>query len=66
MNHISVLIVEDEKNQRTLLKRILTKEGYGVEEAVDGSEAVRKFNLGDFDIVLLDQRLPDTTGIEII
>ena len=66
MNHISVLIVEDEKNQRTLLKRILTKEGYGVEEAVDGSEAVRKFNLGDFDIVLLDQRLPDTTGIEIL
>jgi len=66
MNHINVLIVEDENNQRTLLKRILTKEGYEVEEAADGSEAVRKFNLGDFDIVLLDQRLPDTTGIEVL
>lgn len=66
MNHIRVLIVEDEKNQRTLLKRILTKEGYIIEEAADGREAVNKFNQGDFDMVLLDQRLPDTNGIEVL
>jgi DNA-binding NtrC family response regulator len=66
MNYIRVLIVEDEKNQRTLLKRILTKEGYTIEEAADGSEAVNKFNQGDFDMVLLDQRLPDTSGIEVL
>ena len=66
MNHIKVLIVEDESNQRVLLKRILTKEGYLVEEAVDGKEADRIFAAGDFDIVLLDQRLPDVHGIEIL
>lgn len=66
MNHIRVLIVEDEKNQRTLLKRILTKEGYTIEEAADGREAVNKFDQGDFDMVLLDQRLPDTNGIEVL
>ena len=66
MNHIRVLIVEDEKNQRQLLNRVLTKEGYTVEEAAKGSDAVNKFNKGDFDMVLLDQRLPDTTGIEVM
>lgn len=66
MNRIRVLIVEDEKNQRVLLRRVLTKEGYAVEEAAKGSDAVNKFDQGDFDMVLLDQRLPDTTGIEVI
>jgi DNA-binding NtrC family response regulator len=66
MNHIRILIAEDEKNQRTLLKRILTREGYVVEDAVNGNDAVDKFSHGDFDMVLLDQRLPDTTGIEVL
>jgi DNA-binding NtrC family response regulator len=66
MNHIRVLIVEDEKNQRVLLKQILTEEGYQVEEAADGKEAVNIFSKDDFDMVLLDQRLPDMQGIEVL
>ncbi len=66
MNQIKVLIVEDESNQRVLLKRILAEEGYLIEEAADGKEAVEIFTAGDFDIVLLDQRLPDMHGIEVL
>jgi len=66
MNQTRVLIIEDEENQRKLLCRILTKEGYHVEDASDGSEAVKKFKQGDFDMVLLDQRLPDTNGIDVL
>ncbi|UCF70928.1 MAG: sigma-54-dependent Fis family transcriptional regulator, partial [candidate division WOR-3 bacterium] len=63
---MNVLVVEDEKNQRTLLRRVLEKEGYDVEEAENGQEAAAKFEERTYDLVLLDQRLPDTTGIEVL
>ncbi len=66
MNGIKILIVEDEKNQRILLKKILESEKYIVEEAEDGNKALDKFKRIDFDIVLLDQRLPDIDGIEVL
>ncbi|UCD04896.1 MAG: sigma-54-dependent Fis family transcriptional regulator [candidate division WOR-3 bacterium] len=66
MNRTNVLIVEDEKNQRTLLKRALERKDYAVQEAETGEEAITKFEQGGFDIVLLDQRLPDITGIEAL
>jgi DNA-binding NtrC family response regulator len=66
MRKIQVLIVEDETNQRILLRKILEKDGYAVQEAADGQEAVEKYNQDDFDIVLLDQRLPDASGIDVM
>ena len=66
MNLTNILIVEDEKNQRTLLKRALERKDYAVQEAETGEEAITKFEQGGFDIVLLDQRLPDITGIEVL
>ncbi len=62
----NILIVEDEKNQRTLLRRTLEKEGYAVAEAENGLDAVTKFEQSDYDMVLLDQRLPDMTGTEVL
>jgi DNA-binding NtrC family response regulator len=66
MNRTNILIVEDEKNQRALLKRALERKDYTVQEAGSGEEAVIKFEQGSFDIVLLDQRLPDISGIEAL
>ncbi len=66
MNGINILVVEDEKNQRILLKRLLKKEGNEPEEAENGNDAIRAFDRGDFDLVLLDQRLPDMSGIEVL
>jgi len=66
MKGIKILIVEDEKNQRVLLRKILEDEKYIVEEAENGNKALDKFKQIDFDIVLLDQRLPDINGIEVL
>jgi len=66
MNGIRVLLVEDEKNQRILLKKMLEKEAYAVGEAENGDNAIQNFEKEDFDLVLLDQRLPDIGGIEVL
>ncbi len=63
---MKVFVVEDEKNQRILLKKILEKEGYSIVEAVNGNDALNTFDTHDFDLVLLDHRLPDITGIEVL
>ena len=63
---MNILIIEDEANQRKLLKKILSKEGYTVEEAGSGEEGVDIFFKGFFDIVLLDRKLPDKEGVEVL
>ena len=49
---LKILIIEDEANQRKLLKKILSKEGYTVEEAGSGEEGVGVFSKDFFDLVL--------------
>lgn len=66
MNQLSILLIEDEKNQRVLLRKLLEKENYKVAEAENGKEAIKLFSQADFDLVLLDQRLPDINGIEVL
>jgi DNA-binding NtrC family response regulator len=63
---MNILVVEDEATQRKLLKKILSKEGYVIEEAASGEEAISLFFKDNFDLVLLDRRLPDKTGIEVL
>jgi DNA-binding NtrC family response regulator len=63
---LNILIIEDEANQRKLLKKILSKEGYSVEEAGSGEEGIDAFFKGDFDLVFLDRKLPDKEGIEVL
>jgi DNA-binding NtrC family response regulator len=63
---LNILIVEDEVNQRKLLRKVLSKEGYIVEEAGSGKEGIDFFFKGNFDLVLLDRRLPDKEGIEVL
>ncbi len=66
MTGIKVLLVEDERNQRILLREVLEKKGYIVGEAESGNEAIDRFKAEDFDLVLLDQRLPDIQGAEVL
>ena len=63
---MNILIIEDEANQRKLLKKILIREGYTVEEAGSGEEGVDIFFEGFFDLVLLDRKLPDKEGVEVL
>ena len=65
MSH-RVLIVDDEKNIRMTLSRALDLEGFKVETADDGKSAHTAFDSFAPEIVLLDLKLPDTTGLDVL
>ena len=60
-----VLVVEDEASLATMLRYNLEKQGFRVEEAVDGQEAMARIAESPPDIVLLDWMLPVMSGIEV-
>ena len=64
-NRPLVLVGDDEESYRQALASGLTREGFSVESAGDGHEALRLFHRVHPDLVLLDVMLPDQSGIEI-
>lgn len=60
-----ILVVDDEQNICELLTLYLVKEGYTVETAGDGEEAVRKFGSFNPDLILLDIMLPKKDGWQV-
>ncbi len=61
-----VLILEDEVSLREILRLILDDFNYQVEEAGTLEEAREKLKEGEFDLVLVDLRLPDGSGMEVV
>ena len=61
----TVLVVEDEAALATMLRYNLEKQGFNVDEAVDGQEALTRIAEAQPDIVLLDWMLPVMSGIEV-
>ena len=57
-----VLIVDDEKNIREVVKEYAQLNGYEVEEAVDGNEAVQLVERNDYDCIILDVMMPKLDG----
>jgi two-component system response regulator RegX3 len=64
-NRPLVLVVDDEESYRQALASGLAREGFAVECAGDGHEAMRLFHRVHPDLVLLDVMLPDQSGIEL-
>ena len=62
----SVLVVEDEREIRELLRRYLERAGLPVLTAAGGAEAIRMLNEGAARLVLLDLGLPDVDGEEVL
>ena len=62
----TILIVDDEKLIRWSLTKVLKNEGYTVVEAAATQEALSLINDNEPDLILLDQRLPDGTGTEML
>ena len=61
-----ILIVEDEQHQRELYSMELQEEGYQVEQASNGKEAVEMVKANKYDLVVLDIRMPEMDGIEAL
>ena len=65
VNNASILIVDDTIYNIRLLSLMLAKQGYQVEQAQNGAEALEKVNQQLPDIILLDIRMPDIDGYEV-
>ena len=63
---IKILVVDDEKAARKSLADILRLEGYDVDAAEDGVGAVKMIEEQDYDLMLLDIRMPGMDGIEVM
>lgn len=61
-----ILLAEDDEATRKGLALFLQSEGYDVTEAVDGTEAIRKFRHERFDLVLSDDQMPLTDGMGLL
>jgi len=62
----SILIIDDERSIRNVLRDILTNEGYVTDEAADGEEGFKKFSEKTYSLVICDIKMPKMDGIEFL
>jgi len=63
---ISILVVDDEQIMRELVTRILSREGYEIQTAVDGASALEHIGGKHVDIVISDIKMPGIDGLELL
>jgi CheY-like chemotaxis protein len=61
----NVLVVDDERTVCNSCRKILTQEGYNVDIALSGEEALRKVKGNGFDVVITDWKMPEIDGMEL-
>ena len=64
--HARILVVDDDENIRHTMKAILEDEGYIVDLAATGREAVKRTEETTYNVALIDIRLPDVQGVELL
>jgi DNA-binding NtrC family response regulator len=64
--HARILVVDDDESIRKTMKAILEDEGYLVDLAGTGSEAIQKTEEKAYNVALLDIRLPDMEGVKLL
>jgi two-component system chemotaxis response regulator CheY len=63
---MTILIVDDAAFMRLRLKKLLSEQGYAVEEAEDGKRAVEQYQRVHPDCVLMDITMPEMSGIDAL
>jgi len=61
-----ILVVDDSMTMRQLIGMTLTRAGYDVVEAENGSQGLEKASTGSFDLVLSDINMPVMTGLDML
>ena len=66
MKSPTILVVDDEEHIRLLFKEELEDEGYAVELASNGVEALEKLKRSNYDVIVLDIKMPGMDGIQTL
>ena len=66
MNKNKILLADDDATLRRILKDQLTSYGYAIDEAEDGAEAIEKLQNGQYDLLLLDMKMPIVSGMDVL
>ena len=66
MRKLDILIVEDGRSQREMLRDFLVSEGHRVMEAENGETAIKMVLNNHFDLILLDYKMPGMDGVEVL
>ena len=61
-----ILVVDDEENMRHMLSLLLSREGYAVESAENGAEALQRVAEGPYDLILCDLKMPVMDGLSFL
>jgi DNA-binding NtrC family response regulator len=61
-----ILVIDDDESIRTTMAAILESEGYDVDTAENGKEAIKKSNADLYRVALIDFRLPDMEGTKLL
>lgn len=61
-----ILFVDDDTSLRTVVPIALTRDGYQVDTAASGEEALAKFSPGAYDLIIQDVRMPGMNGLELL
>ncbi len=66
MNKNKILIADDDAVLRRILNDQLTSYGYEIDEAEDGAETIEKLQDGQYDLLLLDMKMPVASGLDVL
>jgi CheY-like chemotaxis protein len=66
MPNLKILITDDSKPARLLIRRILEKKNVEITEAVEGAEALEHALQEDYDLIFMDHNMPKMTGLEFV
>ncbi len=62
----NILVIDDEVAVNNNIRKILAKKGYHVDQAVTKADALEKINAGSYKLFLLDLKIPDVDGLELL
>ncbi len=64
--NVRILVIDDDQHLADMLLEFLVKQGYQTFAAYNGREGLVQFEQGDFQLVILDLKLPDMDGLEVL